>query len=131
MSGYGENMCRMKKFAMEKKMVVLAKIREHKDILFGVFSDTLTKQIKSDKWKEVYDVARSINIVSASKDWTYVRDTFWQNCRKYTFIKIENSKKEGGKKCQLTQCDKIVLDIVGRESTCINGIHLEEPTEVI
>lgn len=75
-----------KQIILERKMQFLTKIQENKHILFGAFSDKLRKQDKIEKWKELTKVAQSISLVSAEKDWTYVRDTVWQNFKKSAMV---------------------------------------------
>lgn len=70
---------------MEKnlcKIEFLKSILERKDDLFGAFSSILTKILKSEKWKKIHAIAKSLNIISDKKDWQYIRDTVWPNIRK-------------------------------------------------
>lgn len=73
-------------FKKGAKLELLKSIRDEKDSLFGCFSKTLTKQIKNEKWKEIHKKAQSLGIVSYEKDYTYTRDTVWQNIRKTTMV---------------------------------------------
>lgn len=69
-------------------MQFLKKIREHKDLLFGAFSEKVTKQDKVGKWKELAILAQSICLIPAGKEWTYVRDTLWQNLKKTAMVSL-------------------------------------------
>lgn len=62
-----------KEFLIEKKLAVLAVIKEKKDVLFGNFKNT-TNIEKRDAWEEVLDKAKSLELASADKKWTYARD---------------------------------------------------------
>lgn len=75
-----------KQIVFERKMQFLNKIKENKQILFGAFSEKLRKQDKIEKWKEMAMVAQSICLLPADKDWTYVRDTIWQNLKKTAMV---------------------------------------------
>lgn len=78
------------RMAKDLKSAMLQKIKENKDILFGQFSDTLTKKDKSEGWKEMFEFAISIGAVKKERGWEYVRDTFWPNLRRATMVSINN-----------------------------------------
>ncbi|XP_063219058.1 uncharacterized protein LOC134529167 [Bacillus rossius redtenbacheri] len=111
------------------KIILLNKIKDSRDILFGAFSDKLTKQNKMSAWQEIRDFAASLGVISENKDWTYVRDVVWQNLKKSTMGKVDNSKKtgaSGGIDVKLTDVDNIVLDIVGRDSPVVCSLDVPE-----
>lgn len=64
------------------KIEFLKSILERKDNLFGAFSPILTKDSKSEKWKEMHAVAKSLNIISDERNWRYIWDTVWPNIKK-------------------------------------------------
>ena len=70
----------------EKKIAVLTMIREEKEILFGSFSEKLTKATKIEKWREVHNLAQSIGLVKIEKEWTYTRDVLWPNIKRSTMV---------------------------------------------
>ncbi|VEN34301.1 unnamed protein product [Callosobruchus maculatus] len=110
-----------KQIDFERKMQFLKKVRENKDILFGAFSEKLRKQDKVNKWKEMAEVAKT------DKDWTYVRDTIWQNLKKTAMLKIDNAKKTGtGGMGTLTEVHNMVLEIIGKESPVMCGLGVAE-----
>ncbi|XP_069697422.1 uncharacterized protein [Periplaneta americana] len=118
----------------EKKIVVLTKIREEKDILFGGFSDKITKSVKIEKWKEIHNLAQSIELVKNEKDWTYTRDVLWPNIKRSTMAKIDNSKKTGaagGIKFKQNDVNTIVLDIIGNDSNVVHGLGVEATWEEV
>ncbi|KAG5875391.1 hypothetical protein JTB14_001269 [Gonioctena quinquepunctata] len=62
-------------------------VRDNKEILFGAFADRLTKADKVDKWKELSNLANSVCLIPADKEWTHARDTQWQNMEKTTMVR--------------------------------------------
>lgn len=46
------------------------KVKENKNILVGAFMDTLRKEHKVEKWKELANLAKSICLMPTVKDWT-------------------------------------------------------------
>ena len=52
------------KMAIANKLAVLQKIKQDKSVLFGAFSNDLTKSVKSEKWKEVTDLAESLGLIA-------------------------------------------------------------------
>ena len=44
------------------KLAVLQKIKQEKSVLFGPFSNDLTKQKKCEKWKEVSELSGSLGL---------------------------------------------------------------------
>lgn len=68
------------------KINLLNILREHKDILFGKFTATLTHQIKIAKWKEITEQAHALCALDVNKDWRYLRNTLWQNWRKRAIV---------------------------------------------
>jgi hypothetical protein len=75
-------------------LAVLRKIKKEKSVLFGQFSDGITKQMKRDKWKEVMHVAESVGMVTG-KPWQYLRDTRWCNWKKRTLVSKKFSQLMG------------------------------------
>lgn len=71
-----------------KRVTVLTLIREKKEVLFGKHSPNLTNEMKISAWREVMELAQSLDIIPIEKEWTYVRDTTWQNWRRATVVKI-------------------------------------------
>lgn len=70
----------------EGRLEVLKAIRESKNVLMGAFSDKLTKDDKIKAWKVIHNKALTLGLVPENKDYTYTRDTFWQNIRKNTMV---------------------------------------------
>ncbi|XP_050310544.1 uncharacterized protein LOC126746362 [Anthonomus grandis grandis] len=115
-----------------KQQNFLRKIKDMKDSLFGQFSTTLTKETKRSAWMEVRDYAVSIGLITCEKDYTYVRDATWPNIRNRTMIKLDNAKKtgsDGGPNSKLDDTDKLVIEIIGKNSPVIEGIGVADSME--
>lgn len=72
----------------EGKIEILKEIRENKSTLMGAFSSSLTKQDKIKAWERIHTKALILGLVPCGKDYTYTRDTFWQNIRKNTMVSL-------------------------------------------
>ncbi|XP_067014637.2 uncharacterized protein [Anabrus simplex] len=113
------------------KLLILNKIRDAKEILFGAFS-SLTKEDKVREWRNIHNIALSVGLIPDAKDFTYVRDVLWQNLKKTTVAKLDNAKKTGsagGKISKLTDIDNIVIDIIGKESPIVTSLGVNETWE--
>lgn len=102
---------------VQSKLRILELIRDNRRTLFGAFSADLTKIDKSEAWEEILDEATKLGLIAANKDINYIRDVYWQNLRKRTMKKIDDSKvtgAAGGKEAQLDDIDHLVMDIIGR-----------------
>ncbi|KAL7634495.1 UNVERIFIED_CONTAM: hypothetical protein RMT77_006297 [Armadillidium vulgare] len=109
------------------KKEFLIKIRSRKEILFGSFSHTLTKEKKCQTWMEIAEFAKSVCLIPRDKEWTYARDVLWQNIKKATMAKRDNINKTGkGGMGKFTEVDELVLDILGKESPLICGLGVRE-----
>ncbi|KAJ9581681.1 hypothetical protein L9F63_023145 [Diploptera punctata] len=107
----------------------LRKILENRNILFGTFSPTVTKEIKKTLWREIRDYAVEIGVVTNDKDYSYVRDTTWPNMKSRTMLKVDNASRtgmNGGSSSKLDNIDQLVLQILGKDSPVIHGLGVEE-----
>lgn len=68
------------------KLCVLTKIKDKKKLLFGAFSNHITKDIKMNEWRSISDYAKSIGVIPQNKEWSYLRDVWWPNVRKLTTV---------------------------------------------
>ncbi|KAB7507651.1 hypothetical protein Anas_03573 [Armadillidium nasatum] len=97
------------------------------EILFGSFSATLTKGVRSQAWIEIANFARSVNLIPRDKKWTYARDVLWQNIKKATMAKRDITTKTGKEGMgKLTEIDELVLEILGKESPHFYGLGVKE-----
>ena len=55
-----------------KKITILQKIRDSKDILFGAFSPKSTKQTKVEEWEKIHSFALSMGGISQKKDFAHI-----------------------------------------------------------
>ena len=72
----------------EAKLTILNAIYNKKYVLFGKFSDKLTKTDEALAWQEgqeVHSIGKSVGAF-CEKDWIYIRDVFWPNARKVTMV---------------------------------------------
>ncbi|KAI5729821.1 hypothetical protein M8J76_006959 [Diaphorina citri] len=120
----------MKQNGVHKRsqVVCAGKILTKKEVLFGKFSDRITKQDKVNAWKEVFENVQCLNAFPG-KDYTYLRDVFYQNLRKTTMAKMDNTRKTGaagGKDVRLNDVDKKVLEILGSDSPAIIGLSVSQ-----
>lgn len=74
------------KMKNEKKIMILNEIYANKKILFGAFSEKLTKQSKEEEWVKINDLAKSVGLIKDGKPKTYARDVLWQNMRRAAFV---------------------------------------------
>ena len=94
------------------QFVALAKsINERKVVLFGPLSPSLTMKTKRKAWEDIVQEMGSIGCVI--KNYTYLRDTIWNNLRRSVMKRWEDCKRTGAEGCELTEYDEIVMDIIG------------------
>lgn len=74
------------------KLCVLDTIRENKDVLFGQFSATLTKEMRNKAWTNIGEYAKSIGALASDKEPLYIRDVWWPNVRKTSMVCINYPK---------------------------------------
>lgn len=68
-------------------------------------------------WEKITNEAICLGLIPASKNSKYIRDIYWQNIRRRTIRKIDDSRKigaAGGKQLVLDDIDNMVIDIVGK-----------------
>lgn len=71
---------------MLKQISFLQNILENKDVLFGKFTNSLTRATKQEKWTQVTNFAIALGLITNDKDYTFVRDNTWGNMRKKTLV---------------------------------------------
>ncbi|XP_063226877.1 uncharacterized protein LOC134533317 [Bacillus rossius redtenbacheri] len=111
----------------------LRKILENKDVLFGAFSGTLTKDVKKLCWTEIRDYAVAIGLVTNDKDYAYIRDSTWPNLRNRTVAKLDRSIKSGAGgdvHSKLDVTDQLIVEIIGRSSPVLRGLGVPDSFEV-
>lgn len=81
----------MNSFSQAKKaskITVLRAMEDQKDILFGQFSSTLSKQDKDRAWEEIFEKAKEVLKLDDKKNCQYFRDVMWQNWRRSALVKF-------------------------------------------
>ncbi|CAH1109815.1 unnamed protein product [Psylliodes chrysocephalus] len=114
----------------EKKMKnqnFLRKILELKSELFGQFSTTITKESRKTAWINVRDYSVSIGLIGSDKEFCYVRDATWPILRQ----KLTNQIKQGGPESKLDDTHKLVIEIIGKESSVVEGIGVPDSMETV
>lgn len=113
-----------------EKLLFLSNVKDKKNLLFGKFSNELTRENKQKAWKDIVDILKVHNVALAKeKDLSYFRDTVWPNLKRYTVEKRDKKAKtgaEGGSKVRWTDVDAFVLDIIGPDSPGIMGLPITE-----
>jgi len=74
-------------------MELLQFLFENKEVLFGKFSVSSTKESKAKLWKEIHGVLKEKG--EPVKDVTHLRVVTWDNMRKRVMAKAKKLKKTG------------------------------------
>ena len=78
----------------QQKLLLLAKIKEHKNVLFGAFSSSITSEAKTEMWKQIFNECKARAFpLPDDKDFTFIWDAIWQNLKKrqwYTYFHFTN-----------------------------------------
>lgn len=119
-----------KKSVQEKKLLLLKKIEENKEVLFGKFTTKVTNVTRKMAWARIFEFARSIEY-SMPNDATYeyVRDTIWNNLKRPVTQKLTQLSATGGSPGahpEFTDVENAVLDIIGRDSAAVVGLPVRE-----
>ena len=109
----------------QQKLLLVQLVKEHKLIVLAPFSSTVTKKVKQEAWEKIH---RQLNGVGANIDSAKtLRDVLWANIRRATLKKVSESKKTGaGGSGELTELDETVLDVLGRESTNLEPVKVDD-----
>ena len=109
----------------QQKLLLAQLVKEHKLIVLAPFSSTVTKKVKQEAWEKIH---RQLNGVGANIDSAKtLRDVLWANIRRATLKKVSESKKTGaGGSGELTELDETVLDVLGRESTNLEPVKVDD-----
>ena len=115
------------KAKLDRKLLLLNEIFIRKEVIFGNFNTVVDgRKKKLDSWAEIKTV---MSANGCEKTVSELRDVMWQNIRKTTMKKIDNSRQtggEGGQECKLTEVDNLVLLIVGKESLAVQDLNVKE-----
>lgn len=105
------------------KLCILSKIKENKHILLGQINNNVTKEEKTNAWKEIYLDARSIGAVNCDKDYTYMRDIWFNNIKRSTIEKVENAQRTGIPP-KFNEVDECIRDIIGQHNHALEGFNV-------
>uniref|UniRef100_A0A915HQC2 Uncharacterized protein n=1 Tax=Romanomermis culicivorax TaxID=13658 RepID=A0A915HQC2_ROMCU len=115
-----------------RRLIFLDLIYSKENILFGSFSDTLTKEDKTAAWKSIVDDRAQIygfNPVPTGKPWSHIRDSIWPKFKNYTMRNRDAKQKTGepgGADVKYSKIDLKVLDIIGSKSPAVEGLNVPE-----
>ncbi|OXA49679.1 hypothetical protein Fcan01_15337 [Folsomia candida] len=115
--------------AKSHKLPLLNMIKQKKSILFGNFSSDLDNKAKTNAWNEVLLKAKSLQIVSAERNYAFVRDKVYGAWKTRTLEKRDNKTKTGkggGREKVLDDMDFLILDIIGKDSVAFDGLNVGE-----
>lgn len=80
----------MSKISKEKlKVVVLQEIHENKELLFGAFSPTITHELKLQKWNEILELGKEINLFKPTDKIEILKSLFNREKSGYLVRKID------------------------------------------
>lgn len=68
-------------------------------------------------WENITRTAISLGLLPTHRDAKYVREVYWQNIRRRTVEKLDDSRAtgaSGGKEMILDDVDNLVIDIIGK-----------------
>ncbi|UXI19974.1 multidrug resistance-associated protein 1 [Sarcoptes scabiei] len=93
-----------------KKLNILQFINKNKEILFTKKAYKLEKE---HLWKQTFEMMRESGMVSAEKDWRYVRDVSFSNWRKRAQKRLKNLSANGF--ClNMDECEFLISDLLGK-----------------
>ena len=73
-----------------QKLHILNMINERKDVLFGSFSNSISKYTKNDAWNKILVGAKAIGVSfpPAKDNLKYLRDSWWPNIKNPAVIHL-------------------------------------------
>lgn len=93
--------------ATNQRLIIAQLAREQKEVLFGAFSNTITKKSKEKAWEDIRRKAIAAGCKNLEeRAWDYVRDNIWGATRRDTMAKVDKSKKSGEGSVQFTEVIK-------------------------
>ena len=112
-----------------EKLLFLNLVKEKKDIIFGKFSDEITRETKLQAWKDIVEQLKVYVKLAADKEVSYFRDTVWPNLKRYTMEKRDKRKKtgeSGGSAIRWSETDSAVLNIICADTAAVVGLQTTE-----
>ena len=99
-------------------------ILHKKEILFGKYSPSVTKELKNSAWDNILMELRSGGAIV--KDVAYLRDKDWSNLKSAVLKRYRASLKSGAQGDSLPPLDSMVMDILGRDSPKVRGVGIDD-----
>ena len=106
-------------FTPEQFVALAESIRERKEVLFGPLSPWLTNKAKRLAWEEIVQEMTAIGCVI--KNYTYLRDTIWNNLRRSVSKRWDERKNTGAEGGEVPEYDDIVMDIIGMKKNYLSA----------
>ena len=103
----------------DQKLLLANFVKEHKAVMIGRLSSTVTNVERNKCWQEVTDLLIANGAVV---DPYKLRHNDWGNLTRGCAEKYRKSKKTGQKGVTLTTLDNVVLDVIGRDTANMNAI---------
>ena len=80
----------------QEKVLFLTSIKERKDVIFGKFSNEISREQKIAAWKDITRILNTHDVsLAREKPYTYFRDLLWPNLRRYTMEKRDKRERTG------------------------------------
>lgn len=105
----------------ECKLRLATFIKENKDILFARHSASITNAVKTNKWKDCFNMLLSHGAVISSPQ--YLRDRVWNNQKRGVMekkSKYNSTGAAGGPRW--TDWEKITLEVIDPDSAFMSGL---------
>ena len=107
-----------------QKMQLAELLLHKKEILFGKYSPSVTKELKNSAWDNILMELRSGGAIV--KDVAYLRDKDWSNLKSAVLKRYRASLKSGAQGDSLSPLDSMVMDILGRDSPKVRGVGIDD-----
>ena len=107
----------------EQKLILASLVRENKNILMAPGGTAVKARLKKAAWEDVLKKLVSTGAVLSLKE---LKDTTWNNLRRQAIKHFQDFQKTGSAGGKILELDNIVLDVIGRDSSTLNAIDVEE-----
>ncbi|KAF2883268.1 hypothetical protein ILUMI_22906 [Ignelater luminosus] len=112
------------------KITILTRISENKEMLFGKFSETLTKEDKDKKWEEITDEAKSLGWKLCSRYWNE-HDCLRYNWKRLDGFPIPESSASNSSAAIVPVVSNKPIDDVRREEESISSVSNSKLTRTV
>ena len=108
----------------DQKLVLAKEVLIRKKVLFGKFSPTITRKLRNAAWEDIRQ--KLLDMGATVENTEVLRDNDWGNLRRCVVQKFTKSMKSGEGGSELTELDNIVLDTIGRESSNVKALAVQD-----